>query len=192
MNPVSASEIRSLADYERGREEFRKHVIAIKAPRRVTVGDHLTFLFENHDTVLYQIQEMLRVERITDPAAVAHEIATYNELVPGRDELTATLLIEFEEEAERGVMLRALVGLEHHIKLEIDGCAPCMAQFDERQMSPDKISSVHYIGFPLGRERAAAIRSGAAAEIVSDHPRLSARTALSAVQRAALAEDLTA
>jgi hypothetical protein len=192
MKPVQISEIRPLADYERERDEFRKFVLGIKEPRRVTVGNHLTFLFENRDTVRYQIQEMLRVERISDSAAVAHEVDTYNELVPGRDELTATLLIEFEDSAERAVMLRALVGLEHHIKLEIDGCDPCAAVFDERQMSPDKISSVHYILFPLGKERAAALTSGAAAEVVSDHPRLSARSALSAVQRAALAEDLSA
>lgn len=192
MKPVDASEIRAIPDYERGRDEFRKHVLAIKEPRRVTIGSHLTFLFENRDTVLYQIQEMVRVERITDPAAVAHEVATYNELVPGRDELTATLLIEFEDASERAVMLRALVGLERHVKIEIDGCQPCAAVFDDRQMSPDKISSVHYIRFPLGKERAAALRGGAAAEVVADHPRLSARSALSAVQRAALAEDLGA
>jgi hypothetical protein len=192
MKPVDVSEIRPLPDYERGRDEFRKHVLAIKEPRRVTVGSHLTFLFENRDTVLYQIQEMLRVERITDPAAVAHEVETYNELVPGRDELCATLLIEFEDASERAVMLRALVGLERHVKIEIDGCQPCAAVFDDRQMSPDKISSVHYIRFPLGKERAAALKMGAAAEVVADHPRLSARSALSAVQRAALAEDLGA
>jgi hypothetical protein len=192
MKPVDISEIRSLPDYERERDDFRKHILAIKAPRRVIVGDNLTFLFENRDTVRYQVQEMLRVERITEPAAIAHEVATYNELVPGRDELRATLLIEFEDAAERAVMLRALVGLESHVKLEIDGCDPCAAVFDERQMSPDKISSVHYIRFPLGKERAAALRGGAAAEVVTDHPRLSARTALSAVQRAALADDLGA
>jgi len=192
MKLVGIPEILPLPDYERGRDEFRKHVLAIKEPRRVTVGNHLTFLFENRDTVRYQIQEMLRVERITDPAAIAHEVETYNELVPGRDELTATLLIEFEDASERSVMLRALVGLERHVKLEIDGCDPCAAVFDERQMSPNKISSVHYIRFPLGKERAASLRGGAAAEVVADHPRLSARTALSVVQRAALAEDLGA
>lgn len=192
MKAVQVSDIRTLAEYEREREEFRRHILAVKEPRRVTVGNHLTFLFENVDTVVYQIQEMLRVERITDPTAIAHEVETYNELVPGRDELTATLLIEFEDPAERAVMLRALVGLERHVKIEIDGCDPCEAVFDERQMSPDKISAVHYIRFPLGRERAAALKSGAAAEVVTDHPRLSARSALSAVQRAALAEDLSA
>ena len=112
MKAVQVSDIRTLAEYEREREEFRRHILAVKEPRRVTVGNHLTFLFENVDTVVYQIQEMLRVERITDPTAIAHEVETYNELVPGRDELTATLLIEFEDPAERAVMLRALVGLE--------------------------------------------------------------------------------
>ena len=191
MKPVTPGEIRSLKDYEREREARRRRILEIKAPRRVGVGGNLTFLFENRDTMLYQIQEMLRVERITEASAIAHEVETYNELVPGKDELTATLLIEFEDSAERSVMLRALVGLEKHIRLEITGHAACAPVFDDRQMAEDKISSVHYIRFPLGNERADALRSGASAEIVVDHPRLSARAGLTDAQRAALAEDLS-
>lgn len=192
MKPVTVEEVLPLGEYEQERGSFRGRVLAIKEPRRVRAGEHLTFLFENRDTMLYQVQEMLRVEKITVPAAIAHEVATYNELVPGTDELTATLLVEFEDAGERAVMLKALVGLDAHIRLEIEGEEACRPEFDDRQMSDGKISSVHYIRFPLGKRRADALREKKGAEIVIDHPRLSARVVLSEGQRAALAEDLSA
>jgi len=190
VTPVSASEIKSLGDYELARDTFRKRVFAVKDARRVRVGDHLTFLFENHDTVLYQIQEMLRVERITEPAAIAHEIRTYNDLIAGPDELAATLLVEYEDPAERARMLRELVGLERYVSFAIAGQAAAAAVFDAAQIADEKISSVHYVRFPLGRERASALRRGAGAEIVVDHPHMHARVALTPSQVAALSEDL--
>ncbi|RMD83835.1 MAG: DUF3501 family protein [Candidatus Dadabacteria bacterium] len=190
MQPVRPSEILSLEDYEIARPRYRQRVLAIKAPRRVAVGEHLTLLFENRDTVLYQIQEMLRIERITDPKAIRHEIETYNELVPGDDELTATLLIEFPDATERDRRLRELLGLERHVHLDVEG-KRCDAVFDERQWSDERISSVHYLRFPLGRSSAEAIRSGARPVIVVDHPALEARVQLTEEQRAALAEDLS-
>lgn len=190
MNRVTPAEIKSLADYELARDAFRKRVLEVKDARRVRVGEHLTFLFENHETVLYQIQEMLRVERITEPKAIAHEIETYNDLIAAPDELVATLLVEYEEPGERARMLRELVGLDRHVSLIVVGAAPCRAVFDEAQMSEQKISSVHYVRFPLGADRAAALRGGAGAAIVVDHPRMSARTELGAAQLAALRSDL--
>jgi len=192
VNPVVASEIKSLPDYEITRPDFRRRVLDTKKPRRIAVGNDVTLLFENHDTVLYQIQEMLRVERIRDPHAIKHEIDTYNELVGGKDELCASLLIEYPDEKERDQRLQELVGLEKHVALEVKGAGTCRAVFDERQMSPERISSVHYVHFPLGSERADAIRAGAPVAIVIDHPKLSARAALTREQCAALAEDLSA
>ncbi len=101
MRPVTVAEIKNLAAYELEREHWRPWVMALKEKRRVRVGDHLTFLFENHETVRYQIQEMIRIERIVKPAEIAHEVETYNELIPGAGELSATLLIEYETPAER-------------------------------------------------------------------------------------------
>jgi len=164
VTPVSPSEIKSLGDYELARESFRKRVFSVKDARRVRVGEHLTFLFENHDTVLYQIQEMLRVERITEPAAIAHEIRTYNDLIAGPDELVATLLVEYEEPGERARMLHELVGLERHVGFAVAGHPQAAAVFDAAQIADEKISSVHYVRFPLGRERAAAA--------VGDDPRI--------------------
>ncbi len=190
MKRVEPAEIKSLADYELARDAFRKRVLEVKNVRRVRVGEHLTILFENHDTVLYQIQEMLRVERITEPTAIAHEIRTYNELIAGPDELVATLLVEYEEPGERARMLRELVGLDRHVSLVVDGEAPCRALFDEAQMSEQKISSVHYVRFPLGGDRSVALRDGAGAALVVDHPRMSERAVLDAESLAALRSDL--
>ncbi len=190
MNRVTPAEIKSLADYELARDAFRKRVLEVKEVRRVRVGEHLTFLFENHDTVLYQIQEMLRVERITEPTAIAHEIRTYNDLIAGADELVATLLVEYEEPGERARMLRELVGLDHHVSFIVDGAAPCRAVFDEAQMSEQKISSVHYVRFPLGKEGAEALRGGAGATLVVDHPRMSERAVLTTENLTALCLDL--
>jgi hypothetical protein len=190
MNRVTPAEIKALADYELARDAFRKRVLEVKDARRVRVGKHLTFLFENHDTVLYQIQEMLRVERIIEPKAIAHEIRTYNDLIAGPDELVATLLVEYEDADERTRMLRDLVGLDRHVSLIVDGHAPCLAVFDEAQMSEQKISSVHYVRFPLGKEGAEALRGGAGATLVVDHPRMSERAVLDAEKLAALRLDL--
>ena len=190
MKRVEAAEIESLEDYQLGRAARRKEILEIKGRRRVAVGDHLTLLFENHETVLYQIQEMLRVERITELRAIAHEITTYNELVGGTDEVCSTLLIEYADETERDARLRDLVGLQEHVRLEVDGVGACRAEFDLRQMSTERISAVHYVRFRLGGELATAIREGAAPEVVIDHPEMAARAVLTADQAAALADDL--
>ena len=192
MNVVTPDEIRAIADYELGRDAFRKRILAIKRARRIAVGDHLTFLFENHDTVLYQIQEMIRVERIVEPAAIAHEIKTYNELIPRDHELTATLLIEYQDAAVRDRKLKELLGLEKHVVMSVDGIGSTRAVFDDRQISAERLSSVHYIRFPLGDEMVEAIRPGAQVEISVDHETLHCSASLTDEQISALAEDLRA
>ncbi len=191
MRPVTPAEIQTLADYEIGRPALRQRILETKAARRIAVGDHLTLLFENHETVRYQIQEMLRVERITNPAAIAHEIDTYNELIAGRDELKATLLIEYEDPEERDRRLQELVGLERHLHLDVPGVGSCSATFDDRQISLERISSVHYVVFALGPSLATATREEAEMVVRVDHPRLDVRAVLTAVQAAALREDLS-
>lgn len=192
MRKIEAAEIRSNDDYEHARDEVRKRLLEIKRLRRIAIGRNLTLLFENRDTMLYQVQEMMRVEKISDLRAIRHEIDTYNELVPNEGELTATLLIEYDDPHERAQRLRELLGLESHVWLEVEGHDPVAAEFDLRQMGEDRISSVHYIRFALGTERALAVRSGAPVALKIDHPQLHERTALSREQCAALAEDLFA
>jgi hypothetical protein len=113
VRPVELSELKNIAEYELERPAWRPRVLALKERRRIDVGEHLTFLFENRETVRYQIQEMMRIERMVKTEDIAHEVATYNELVPKPGELSATLLIAYPSEEERDVMLRKLLGLEN-------------------------------------------------------------------------------
>ncbi|MBL8018191.1 MAG: DUF3501 family protein [Leptospirales bacterium] len=192
MNKISRNDIVPMADYERIREEFRARAMRVKDSRRIAVGPYLTFLFENRDTMIYQVQEMIRAEGIRGDAAVQHEIDTYNELVPGEFELRATLLIEFDNPVVRAVKLQELVGLEKHVSLVIDRDFVVSAVFDEKQMDPNKLSSVQYIYFPLGQKATEAFLSTSHVEIVTSHPACSYRQSLGPEQLAALKEDLRA
>jgi hypothetical protein len=188
MQPVSVSEIKNLSDYELEREHWRPQVMALKARRRICVGGHLTFLFENHDTVRYQIQEMVRIERIAKPDEIAREVETYNELIPAKGELSASLLIEYETSGERDVKLRELIDLEDHIWLVVGDLPPARARFDDRQISGSRISAVQYLKFSLTPQQVAQFRQGA--RIVIDHPGYRAQHALTAAQLTELSPDL--
>ena len=137
--------------------------------RRIHLGPYLTFLFENKDTMHYQVQEMLRAEHITKEEAIEHEVITYNELVPEKHQLTATLLVEFEDPVIRAVKLKELVGLENHLYLTIGDDEQVLASFDERQLTEDKLSSVQYIKFNIGEELTRAILGGAQIGVKSTH-----------------------
>lgn len=187
MQPVELSEIKSIADYELAREALRPGVLALKARRRIHVGDHLTLLFENRETVRYQIQEMMRIERITKPDEIAHEVHTYNELIPARGELSASLLVEYDTPAERDVKLRELLGLEKHLWLDVPGAGRTCAVFDERQIATDRISAVQYIRFQLTAAQMAGFSNGAA--IVCDHPAYMACRELTRAELDELAPD---
>jgi hypothetical protein len=189
MQPVLVSEIKNLAEYELERDDWRPLVMALKDRRRVRVGGHLTFLFENHDTVRYQIQEMIRIERIVKPAEIAREVETYNELIPAKGELSASLLIEYETPSERDLRLRKLVGLENHIWLAVGDLPRAMAIFDNRQISTERISAVQYVKFRLSPEQAARFPRGVS--IVVDHPHYPAERVLTAEELAELTTDLT-
>jgi hypothetical protein len=186
MRPIDVAEIKNIADYEILWPEWRPQMMALKDRRRIRLGGHLTFLFENRDTVRYQIQEMMRVERLQNAPEIAHEVKTYNELIPGPGELSACLLIEYETPAERDVALRALLGLEHHLWLETGGHrAP--ARFDDRQISTDRLSAVQYIKFQLTPHQVAAFPREA--KIVIDHPKYQAEHKLTSEQLQELASD---
>lgn len=187
MQPISISEIKNIADYELEREGWRPRMMALKDRRRIRVGEHLTFLFENRDTVRYQIQEMVRIERMVKPDDIRHEVETYNELIPARGELAASLLIEYETPEERDVHLRELLGLEKHIWLVAAGVA-APARFDDRQISSDRLSAVQYIKFTLTTAQVAAFRQ--AASIRVDHPHYTVERPFTAAEIAELAPDL--
>jgi len=146
---VRSGDVLNIAEYEKSRPEFRRRILAVKEVRRLSVGPHFTFLFENFDTVLYQIQEMMRVERIVDERAILHEIDTYNELIPAEGELSATLLLEYDSRDLREKVLPNLKGIEKHIWLEAADLGRTPAQFDTRQVGDDRVSSVQYVKFTL-------------------------------------------
>lgn len=192
MKKISIEEILPLADYERVRGRLRPLFIHEKERRRLHVGSHLTFIFENAQTAWYQVEEMIRTERMTERDAIQHEIDTYNELIPGAGELTATLLIEYADPTERDAALARLVGLERHLWLKI-GAQKIAARFDDRQISDERISAVQFVRFALEGIDAGKLLELAgkgAVAIEADHPNLAARGEISGLLAASLAEDL--
>ncbi|HVN27476.1 MAG TPA: DUF3501 family protein [Candidatus Binataceae bacterium] len=191
MKKVDKNDILSVEQWERVRPVLRPLFIHEKERRRLTVGSHLTFLFENTATVWYQIEEMIRSERLTDAGAIQHEIDTYNELIPARGEISATLLIEFSEVKEREAALRRLIGIEKHLWLRL-GDARVPLLFDERQMSPERVSSVQFVRFNVAKDTAAflALAQSDQVSIVADHPNLGAQAFINNDLARSLGEDL--
>jgi hypothetical protein len=193
MKLVDRGEILGLAEYETVRERFRGRVIAEKKLRRVVLGPKVSLVFENHDTMLMQIQEMLRTERITRPAAVQHEIDTYNEIVPGADELSITLMIEIADKAERDTFLQDASGFERHVWL-VAGAVRVQARALDRGAPEGRTTAVHYLKFKLPPTIADALRSGGperpALSLEVDHPVYKARATLPQETVLQLIEDL--
>lgn len=189
MNKVLRNEILPLGDYEQIRERFRGRLIDEKKRRRVRISEDLSLLFENHDTVLLQIQEMLRTERITQEKAILHELETYNELIPDGPGLSATLYIEIPDRDRREEMLGRLCAIEEHVVLEIGGLS-VRATFEEGRRDKGRAAAVQYLQFPLPAEAERALREAKDAAVVVDHPALSARVALSAATVSSLRDDL--
>ena len=193
MKPVILKEILPFEQYEILRPRLRPLFIAEKDRRRFAVSENLTLLFENGQTVWYQIEEMIRTERLTDEAAIRHEIDTYNELLPRPNELSATMLIQYPDAASRDAALKALVGLERHLWIRLDNRRE-NARFDQRQMSSERISSVQFVRFPLGGLDAAeflALAESGKLAIEVDHPHLQARKELAGALAKNLARDMT-
>ena len=190
MNPVERQEILGLAEYEKIRGPFRARVIEEKKRRRVALGPRVTALFENHDTVLLQVQEMLRTERISREAAVQHEIDTYNQLVPAPGELSATFMVEIPDAAEREAFLSSAAGLERHLWLVVDG-RRVRASVEPSRVLPDRASAVMYAKFALPPEASTAVRTGRAAlRLEADHPAYTATATITPEVAACLAEDM--
>jgi hypothetical protein len=182
MRQVRREELMDAATYERSRAEIRAAVLEAKRPRRVHVADVLTFLFENTATMRYQIQEMIRAEKITGEGEIRHELETYNELLGGRGELGCSLLIEIPDPAERDRRLREWLALPEHVYVKTAAGEKIRPSFDPRQVGTDRLSSVQYLKFD--------VRGQLPVAIGSDLPQLAGETALTPEQRAALEQDL--
>jgi hypothetical protein len=183
MRAVEPEEILPLSAYDVWRPVVREGIQVVKRARRVHLGEHLTFLFENADTVRYQVQEMLRVERREKLEEVLHEVRTYNELLGGPGELGCTLLIELTDPAERDVRLREWLSLPRHLFAVLEGGERIGATFDERQVGDDRLSSVQYLCFP--------VRGEVPVALACDLPGFDVEVRLDEVTREALKADLS-
>ncbi len=188
VRPVTLNDVVGLERYESMRDELRRRIIEIKKHRRVSVGDRITLVFENHQTVLFQIQEMIRAERIVDLDRVRDEIDVYNELIPGPGELSATLLIELQDSTRVREELPKFYGLDEATRLELDG-ARVDGVFEGGRAREDKVSAVQYVRFALG-DKAPLVSAAKEVRLVIDHPNYRASETLSADVRRSLAEDL--
>ena len=192
MKPIAGDEVLNLHEYEIARADFRQKVIDRKRRRRVALGDLMTLVFENRETVLFQIQEMLRIERIVRPEKVQEELDVYNELLPGEGEVAATLFIEVTDPEMVQPTLDRFVGLDEPGRLSMRvGGVDYPAVFATGQSREDRISAVHYIRFPLGPEGRRALESHENAELRVDHGGYAAAAALSPETVEELREDLS-
>jgi hypothetical protein len=182
--PVERSEIVDYQTYEELRPEIREKVMKEKEVRRIHVGSHLTFLFETHATMRYQIQEMMRAEQLVKEAEIQHEIETYNEVLGGPGELGCSLLIELETPEERAEKLAKWLDLPKRLYAKLPDGTKVRPTYDERQVGSERVSSVQYLKFKVGDRAPVAIGC--------DHPdpELHHETALDDAQKAALRSDL--
>ena len=168
---LELADISDLRAYEREREEFRRHVIALKKRRRVSVGPHVTLVFENRDTIRFQVQEMARVEKIISDEGIEAELRAYNPLIPEPGELSATLFVELTSDEDLREWLPRLVGIERSIVLRFGDhevrCAP-EASHEAQLTSDDVTASVHYVRFVMTPEQVEAFGTDAV-ELVLDH-----------------------
>jgi hypothetical protein len=189
MKPISLDDIRGIAAYEKVRAEFRQRIIDLKKRRRIAVGDKVSLVFENRDTVVFQIQEMMRVENITDLDKIREEIDVYNAMIPKPGELSATLFIEIEDQSHLRDELLKFLGIDEAVFLKL-GTRKIHARFEEGRSKEDKISAVQYVKFPLTAEDRAAFAGSEDAILCIDHPNYKAEICLEAESRKTLLEDL--
>jgi hypothetical protein len=189
---ISRESLLSLEAYARERGAFRARVMEHKKRRAVRLGEHVTLQFEDELTIRYQVQEMLRIERIFEDEGIQHELDAYNPLVPDGSNWKATMLIEYPDVEERKRMLARLKGIERRVWVEVQGCERVYAIADEdlERENDEKTSAVHFLRFELAPKMRDALRSGASVTVGVDHPDYRASVQLAPEERSALAADL--
>ena len=172
MPQVTRDSLMTLEAYARARPEFRKQVIEHKKHRKVHLGAHVTLLFEDEMTIRYQIQEMLRIEKIFEEEGILNELEAYNPLIPDGRNFKATMLIEYGNVAERKVALAKLIGIEDRLFIQVEGQSRVYAIADEdlERETAEKTSAVHFVRFELTPEMKSALKSGAQMMVGCDHP----------------------
>jgi hypothetical protein len=193
MNKISRDSLMTLEAYAKGRKDFRSKVLAHKKNRIVHLGAHLTLIFEDELTIRYQVQEMLRVEKIFEEDGIQDELDAYNPLIPDGRNFKATMLIEYEDVDERKAALAQMKGIEDKVWVRVEGCprVDAIADEDLERENDEKTSSVHFLRFELTKEMADALKYGIALAIGVDHPAYTASVdPVPAEVRNALVKDL--
>jgi hypothetical protein len=193
MRKLTRESLMTLEAYAKNRKDFRAQVLAHKKNRIVHLGDHLTLVFEDELTIRYQVQEMLRVEKIFEDEGIQEELDAYNPLIPDGRNFKATMLLEYEDVNERKAALAKLRGVEDHVWVRVEGCPRVHAIADEDlpRENDEKTSSVHFLRFELTKEMAEALKYGVGLAIGVDHPSYQAIIdPLPAEVRSALVKDL--
>lgn len=192
MKPLAVQDVLPMDDYERSRDAFRRRIIELKQRRRLSVGNFITIVFENRETVLFQVQEMIRAERILRPERVSEEIAMYNEQIPGAGELSATLMIDVTDPAHVKPVLDRLQGIDRGqtVGLRV-GPHLVYGMFEQGRSNEEKISAVHYVRFPVPDAVKAVMEDPAVPmQVVVTHPRYQVAQPVSEEMRRSLLEDL--
>jgi hypothetical protein len=189
---LTRADLMSLEQYSTTRKEFRARVLEHKRNRLIAIGPNVTWAFEDRLTIQYQVQEMLRVERIFESAGIQDELDSYNPLIPDGSNWKVTFLIEFPDAEERKVRLAALKGVEDRCWVQVEGLERSFAIADEdlERENEEKTSSVHFLRFELTPEMAAKVKSGSTVKVGIDHPSYNYEVQLTQPQRDSLARDL--
>jgi hypothetical protein len=190
---ITRDSLMSLETYARERASFRAKVLEHKKRRKVHLGEHVSLDFEDELTIRYQVQEMLRIERIFEEAGIQHELDAYNPLIPDGGNWKATMLIEYPDAEERRRMLAQLKGIERRVWVQVEDCERVFAIADEdlERENEEKTSSVHFLRFELSAAMRERLRRGAGIVAGVDHPQYRASAQLPPEVRSALAEDLS-
>jgi len=191
MKPLTQTDLLPLEQYARERAAFRTRVLAHKRDRKIRIGEHVTLLFEDRLTIQYQIQEMLRAEKIFEAEGIAEELDSYNPLIPDGGNLKCTMLIEYDDVEVRKRELLRLRNIEHEVQLLVGDRAPIKAVADEDlpRSNDEKTAAVHFLRFELDAGAVADFKRGANAMFRIEHPHCRAEAILSNAQRKALASD---
>jgi hypothetical protein len=193
MPQITRDSLMSLEYYARARDEFRARVIAHKKDRMLNVGEHVTLIFEDELTIRYQIQEMLRAERIFEVDGIQDELDAYNPLIPDGSNWKATMMIEYPDVEERQRMLARLIGIEDRVWIQVDSHARVHAVADEdlERENAEKTSAVHFLRFEMERAMIQSLKKGARLALGIDHPQYRVTMdELPAAVAASLASDL--
>ncbi len=192
MKTLSRADLMSLEQYAEQREAFRQRVMEHKCTRRLALGDHAALYFEDALTIQYQVQEMLRIEKIFEAPGIQEELDVYNPLIPDGHNLKATFMLEYADVDERKAALAQLVGIEEQVWLQVEGCARVtpVANEDLDRSAPDKTASVHFLRFELSLEMISALKAGAPLLAGIEHPNYQVHTVVPAPVRQSLVGDL--